>query len=138
MKGLKVIDNPYHGTSTKQGSVDLTVILYSPPKRWMDLINRNPELNPEAKDYVCAHPDADAVVTGMKPLGLYPVCPFYPAKHNVFDKDNGKAPFKNFPNYFLPFPLIALSDSQLNLYGYCGDYIVEHSALLDRLFKSDP
>ena len=74
----------------------------------------------------------------MKPLGLYPVCPFYPAKHNVFDKDNGKAPFKNFPNYFLPFPLIALSDSQLNLYGYCGDYIVEHSALLDRLFKSDP
>ena len=102
------------------------------------LINRNPELNPEAKDYVCAHPDADAVVTGMKPLGLYPVCPFYPAKHNVFDKDNGKAPFKNFPNHFLPFPLIALSDSQLNLYGYCGDYIVEHSALLDRLFKSDP
>ena len=111
----------------------------------MDLINRNPELNPEAMAYCSEYPDADAVVTGMKPLGLYKLGgdpPYSPAKHNMFDEKNGKAPYKNFPDgkglSENVLPVKALSFPMANLFGYCGDYIVQRSPLLDRLFTSEP
>ena len=128
-QGLKVIDNTYYGTHSSQDCVELTVIFYAPPKRWMDLINRNPDLNPKAHCYISEYHCPDEVVTGMSP---------YAPKYNVFDKKDGKAPYKNFPPQIDALPVKALSYPEVNLFGFCGDYIVQYSPLLDRLFTSEP
>ena len=88
----------------------------APPKRWMDGINRNPELNMRAADYESKYPQYPPT---DKTTGEEIMDPNH-WRDSLFSARFGKAPYKQFPYTLGVFPLWAQTVATVNLAGYMG------------------
>ena len=111
--GVKVLDNPYWGTSSKEAdgsmrTVDLTVLLVTLPVKWKDAINANKSLNPDGKDLFYGD-------TAASPYKGFP----YTLKH---DREGCKGYSDGGA-----LPLFGYQKDSINLAGYLGDWIISNA-----------
>lgn len=111
--GVRVLDNPYWGTSSKEAdgsmrTVDLTVLLVTLPVKWKDAINANKSLNPDGKDLFYGD-------TAASPYKGFP----YTLKH---DREGCKGYSDGGA-----LPLFGYQKDSINLAGYLGDRIISNA-----------